>query len=241
MQRSKLALVAGILGALGVFDMALGPALIQLGAISPMMGFQWFFLLGALEAIAGLLLGLGGLYTTRVEAKRSGRGLALLGVCGGLAAFAAIAIGGSSGRGLPPINDISTDLADPPAFASDPSGRGRDMAYPADFAAQVKATPAYEDLQPIRVPRPPERVLADAELTARALGWEVAEPDAAAGTLLASEATKLFRFVDDVVVRVRDDGTGGSVVDVRSKSRDGRGDVGANAARIRKFYAALPR
>ena len=41
------------------------------------------------------------------------------------------------------------------------------------------------------------------------------------------------------LIRVRDDGTGGAVVDVRSKSRDGKGDIGANAARIRRFFAVL--
>jgi uncharacterized protein (DUF1499 family) len=44
--------------------------------------------------------------------------------------------------------------------------------------------------------------------------------------------------VDDIRVRVRPSGEG-SVVDVRSKSRVGRGDVGANAARIRAFEQAL--
>jgi len=40
--------------------------------------------------------------------------------------------------------------------------------------------------------------------------------------------------VDDISVRVRESG-GGAVVDIRSKSRDGKGDMGANAARIRAF------
>ncbi|MBW2399988.1 MAG: DUF1499 domain-containing protein, partial [Deltaproteobacteria bacterium] len=44
--------------------------------------------------------------------------------------------------------------------------------------------------------------------------------------------------VDDIVVRVRRDGAD-SIVDVRSKSRDGRGDMGANAARIRLFRDEL--
>ena len=53
--------------------------------------------------------------------------------------------------------------------------------------------------------------------------------------------TRIFRFVDDVVVRVRPAEGGGAIVDVRSKSRDGRGDLGANAARIRAFAEKLPR
>jgi len=48
----------------------------------------------------------------------------------------------------------------------------------------------------------------------------------------------IFRFVDDVSVRVRPD-TGGAKIDVRSKSRDGKGDIGTNARRIRTFLAKL--
>ena len=48
----------------------------------------------------------------------------------------------------------------------------------------------------------------------------------------------IFGFEDDVAIRVRDVG-GKSVIDMRSKSRDGRGDLGANAARIRAYVSAL--
>ena len=58
------------------------------------------------------------------------------------------------------------------------------------------------------------------------------------GELEATSTSRLFRFVDDVVVRVRSDGAG-SRVDVRSKSRDGKGDFGVNAERIRAFRARL--
>jgi len=64
------------------------------------------------------------------------------------------------------------------------------------------------------------------------------EVDAAGGRLEAYDVTSIFGFVDDVVVRVRP-AEGGSVVDVRSRSRDGKGDVGANAARIRAFRAEI--
>jgi hypothetical protein len=138
------------------------------------------------------------------------------------------------GAGLPPINDITTDRAAPPAFAADPAGVGRDMSYPAEFAAGEGRLP---DLAPIRV---------TATRQALASPWR---PRASAGRIVvtrrrhlsARETTKIFRFVDDVVVRVRADASGGATVDVRSKSRDGRGDLGANAARIRRFAEKLPR
>ncbi len=54
----------------------------------------------------------------------------------------------------------------------------------------------------------------------------------------ATDTSRMFRFVDDIAVRIRPDGTG-SRVDVRSKSREGKGDLGVNAARIRRLRDAL--
>jgi uncharacterized protein (DUF1499 family) len=194
-----LAVTSGFLGALGVFDAALGPILIHLGAVSPLwLGF--------------------------------GCGAVLVGT---------LAVSAQPGAGLPPINDITTNLGDPPAFSSDPAGLGRDMSYPSEFVPQVEA--AYPDLAPLVVSSEPAQALALAEQTARGLGWEVVEADPESGTLLARQTTKIFRFVDDIVVRVRPGEGGGAVIDVRSKSRDGRGDLGANATRIRAFTSAIPR
>ena len=73
---------------------------------------------------------------------------------------------------------------------------------------------------------------------AEALGWKLTVQDRATGTFEAVDVTSVFGFIDDIAVRVREDG-GEAVVDVRSKSRDGKGDMGANAARIRAFRDAL--
>ena len=54
------------------------------------------------------------------------------------------------------------------------------------------------------------------------------------GRIEASDTTFWFGFIDDVVIRIEPDGNG-STLDIRSKSRVGRSDVGANAARIRAF------
>ena len=55
---------------------------------------------------------------------------------------------------------------------------------------------------------------------------------------LAADTTFWFGFKDDVVVRVQPQDKG-CRVDVRSLSRVGGGDIGANAARVRKYLAAL--
>jgi uncharacterized protein (DUF1499 family) len=62
--------------------------------------------------------------------------------------------------------------------------------------------------------------------------------DTAAGRIEAVDTTFWFGFQDDIVIRIRGEAAG-TRVDVRSKSRVGRGDLGANARRIRGFLEAL--
>src|SRR5205085_11365362 len=96
------------------------------------------------------------------------------------------------------------------------------------------------DLHPARLAVPP----ADAYARARALAermpaWTITEADPAAGAIEAIATTRLFGFHDDIAIPVRPDGAQGSRVDLRSESRDGQGDMGTNAARIRAFVGQL--
>jgi len=50
----------------------------------------------------------------------------------------------------------------------------------------------------------------------------------------ATDTTLMFGFKDDIVVRITPQ-DGGSVVDVRSLSRVGGSDFGANAKRVRAY------
>ena len=70
------------------------------------------------------------------------------------------------------------------------------------------------------------------------MGWEVVDADVGTGVIEATDTTLWFGFKDDVVIRITPT-TAGSRIDMRSLSRVGRSDVGANAARIRKFFAKL--
>lgn len=243
MRRSWLAVAAGALGALALFDALLGPVLVHLGAVSPLFAFQWMFLISLLEGLLGLLLGLGALHRTRASAGRTGRGLAWTGVLGGAAVLAVAAGWILATRDVPPIHDVTTRPGDPPAFVVLAEVEGHDDAgapYPERNAALQRE--AYPELAPIELREaPPAEAFERAREAARALGWEIVAADPEAGRLEATDTSLFFRFVDDVVVRVRPAPGGGSVVDVRSKSRDGRGDLGANAARIRAFVEALPR
>ena len=71
------------------------------------------------------------------------------------------------------------------------------------------------------------------------MGLTVTWRDPSAGLLEAMATSRLFGFHDDVAIRVRREADGTSRVDVRSKSRDGQGDLGVNAARIRTFVGAI--
>ena len=170
------------------------------------------------------------------------RGISVLALFAGLAALA-VPIGFRRiASGVPAIHDISTDTQDPPAFRAVLPHRAKTSNPPEYDGPEVaqKQQQAYPDLRPLVLPDPPARVFERAVAAARGLGWEVVDvsPNAAEGRIEATDTTFWFGFKDDVVVRVRPEGTG-TRVDVRSKSRVGRSDVGANARRIRRFLEKL--
>ena len=83
-----------------------------------------------------------------------------------------------------------------------------------------------------------EATYSKALAAAEAVGWEIVKSDPKAGRIEAVATTFWFGFKDDVVVRVTPAGSG-SRVDVRSKSRVGRGDSGTNARRIQAYFERL--
>ena len=106
----------------------------------------------------------------------------------------------------------------------------------AEVAAKQRAS--YPEIAPAELSLPPDRAFDRALAAAHAMGWEVVLSDPAGGRIEATDTTFWFGFKDDVVVRVIPQPTG-SRVDVRSLSRVGGGDIGANAARIRAYLAKL--
>ncbi|MDO8292442.1 MAG: DUF1499 domain-containing protein [Gallionella sp.] len=99
-------------------------------------------------------------------------------------------------------------------------------------------TPEYADLRPQQFKQPYERVFDAALATTQALGWEVTARDRDQGEIRAVATTRVFRFKDDVTITIGREGEG-VVVNVRSHSRIGKGDLGTNARRIRQFQAEL--
>ena len=140
---------------------------------------------------------------------------------------------------LPRIHDISTDTTAPPQFVAVlPLRQGveNSTVYLSETAAQQQK--GYPDIGPAMIDAPPAQVLQRAERAARALGWEIVAVNAVELRIEATDTTLLFGFKDDVVIRVAPF-DGGSRVDIRSLSRVGRSDFGANAKRIRLFVQQL--
>lgn len=143
-------------------------------------------------------------------------------------------------RDKPPINDITTDMENPPQFvAAIPRRAGSPVTttYPGSETATSQQR-AYPDLRPLMLPVPPAAAFDRALAAAKGSGWEIVASDAASGRIEATATTPWFGFHDDIVVRVAA-APSGSRVDVRSLSRVGRGDRGVNAARIRDYLAKV--
>ena len=143
-----------------------------------------------------------------------------------------------TGRGdYPPIHDISTDLDTPPEFVMGSQQRGEDsnsLALDEEVMAQQKA--AYPDLQTLVISAPIEEAFARAAATAENMGWEIYHQDLDQGIIEAVDTTSIMGFKDDVVIRLRTNAKG-TLLDLRSVSRVGVSDLGANASRIRAFLA----
>jgi uncharacterized protein (DUF1499 family) len=139
-------------------------------------------------------------------------------------------------QSLPFIHDISTDLEQPPEFVDVVPLRAdapNPVAHPGEETA-AQQRQGYPDIRPLELDLAPEQAFDRALATAREQGWEIVAAVPEEGRIEATATTFWFGFKDDVVVRITPAGTG-SRLDIRSKSRVGRSDVGANAARIRAF------
>jgi uncharacterized protein (DUF1499 family) len=198
-------------------------------------GFQlmrWAAYLGILAAV----LGIAALALTR------GRGRVIAGVAlllGALAWFLPWNMRRGAGR-YPPIHDVTTDTRNPPVFVAVAPLRAdapNPMEYEGDSIAAQQAQ-AYPDIRPLMMAMPVDSAYSLAVRTVREMGWELVDQSRRDGRIEATATTPWFGFKDDVVIRVSS-ASGISRVDVRSVSRVGRGDVGANAKRIRAYLQRL--
>jgi uncharacterized protein (DUF1499 family) len=166
-------------------------------------------------------------------------------------AILALAAGGFTGyvpwhyralaRSVPPIDDITTDTDNPPAFIAVVKLREAEDGNPSTYTSAETAAlqkRGYPDLAPLSLALAPEKAFPLALATAKKMSWTIVATDPTTRRIEASEQSFWMGFTDDIVVRVAEAGSG-SRIDVRSASRHGRSDLGVNAARIRTYLAAL--
>jgi uncharacterized protein (DUF1499 family) len=147
---------------------------------------------------------------------------------------------------LPVLNDVSTDLVDPPQFSRSTTALGaRNQRTPELPLPQVRQEQrlAYPSVQPILLDLEADETY---QLVLRAIaarGWKVVEQTSPGGRIGVGHIDAIDRslvmgFPDDVTIRMRPL-AGQTRVDVRSVSRVGRHDYGANAQRILRFAAEV--
>lgn len=195
---------------------------------------------GAYVGVTGIVLGLSGLVLTLIHKRSRGASLAVIAL---LISFSTVAVPLQQlrmARSLPPIHDITTDTESPPEFQAILSLR-RDASNPSayggtDIARQQRE--AYPDIRPLSVAQPSARVFQGALAITHDRDWKIVAANSDRGRIEAVATTLWFGFKDDVVIRLTTQGDM-TRVDMRSVSRVGRSDVGANARRIREFLSDL--
>jgi hypothetical protein len=245
-----LMLIAG----LGIGGLALASSLgVWFGLWNFGRGFE---LLGIANSYGDLIAIVGAVVTVAVFAlaKWVGvgnatqlTGLALVGtLSAALAYYVPESFRPPEGADIPGIHDISTDTVNPPEYVAILPLRA-DAPNTTVYGGSPRMTPellaaeqtrAYPDLKTVRLDEPPDVVFARALAAVEQLGWELVDQDPATGRIEATDTTFWFRFKDDIVIRIQPSGQG-SIIDARSLSRVGVGDVGTNARRLRAFFAAL--
>lgn len=211
----------------------------------------------------GLVVALIALIACLVRAPRRGWAVALVALLVPVLGVGYLASVRARGAAIPPIHDIATNIIDPPIHSArvlaERQAQGANPVNALD--AKMSTLPAYQGprfaalgaqtlgqvgqaaypaVRSLTVSATPAATEAAAKAQADAEGWTLAPGAPGGGVIEATAETFWFGFKDDVAVRIRPAAGGsGSVVDVRSTSRVGLSDLGANAARIEAYLAGL--
>lgn len=145
---------------------------------------------------------------------------------------------------LPQLNDVQTSPGDPLQFTASAGQRPSDanpLAAPDTEQAKLQAA-SYSDIGPMYIERSAPAVFTLVNEAVNRLGWTVlvneSPGESGVGRIEGTDVTMIMGFTDDVVVRVKGNDAH-ALVDIRSASRYGLHDLGANADRVRAFYGEV--
>jgi uncharacterized protein (DUF1499 family) len=195
---------------------------------------------GASLALAGLAILLAfAAFVVIWRQGYAGLGRALLAFFVGLALLAYPGYLGVRALTRPAIFDVSTDTTNPPRFDALARQRPRGRVdYPGAAVAALQRS-GYPDIAPADFDVPTRMAFDAALAVVTKRKWAIGDaraplPARRDGVIEATARSPIMGFRDDVVIRITPISQG-SRVDVRSASRVGTHDLGANASRIRSL------
>jgi uncharacterized protein (DUF1499 family) len=236
---SKLAMWSRRLALFAIAVVLLVIVIVNLGFLDPLPAIAT--LAGSLFfALVAMVLAFGAFVAIWRQGLR-GLGLAVTALGVGLVMLAYPAYLGVLFYRLPAVNDITTDAVEPPRFEAIARLRPRGanpVGYPGAAALQLQRA-AYPDIEPLLVSVPPLEAYDAALAVITKRKWRIVDarqpqPGRREGRIEAVARTPLMGFRDDIVVRVRS-AEDGARIDMRSASRYGVHDFGANASRLRSL------
>jgi uncharacterized protein (DUF1499 family) len=144
---------------------------------------------------------------------------------------------------LPRLNDVETTPRQPMQFSQLAAQRPADAnrIVEPDLATAEIQEKAYPDLRPMELERSATETFDIVHEAVKRIGWTIVlnePPGEQPGRIEATDRTMIMGFTDDALIRVTGDDTR-AFIDVRSVSRYGMHDLGANADRIRALFAEV--
>ena len=205
---------------MGLYDFRGGFAILQVTLLLSITVF-----------VLGVIIGFVHRHSNKASAKA-----ALMGVVLSLIPLAILGNQIRIAKSVPYSHHVSTDVINPPAFNKIVALRGADanpLAYDASVLAEQQQN-AYPKVTTLATSESVTQAYQKALTIAQEMGWEIVHQDSEAGMIEATETTWLWQFKDDIVIRIADQ-NGRTAIDLRSISRVGDSDLGANAQRIEAF------
>ncbi len=234
---AKAILVGAVVGLIALPVGALGARF----GIWPFMGGFMLLAVGVVLATIAFFLGIIAAVYSNSRGLLADRRSCLVGVAISVVILGLMGNQFMMASGVPPIHNISTDTQDPPQFDKVVALRDASGSNPLEYDASILAEQqraAYPFVKPLVTRESAATMFTRAVNAVESMGLELVSADERAGRIEATDTTFWFGFKDDVVIRVRPEGSG-SVVDVRSVSRVGQSDLGKNAQRIGAILDAL--
>ncbi len=222
------------LGSVGLFVLS---AIMLRAAVTDYKLPVLIILIASLLALVALLLSLGALVFGQISQLNVPR--SLIAVVLSAAVFVPVFLAGRALEGMPMINDIMTDINNPPQFEVVPTQR---KAFDNSLELSEKRLALHEkhygDLAPLILEGTPDGHFDKVLALIKARGWKIVAENRSEGIVEATDTTVLFGFKDDVVIRLTAENRA-TRIDMRSASRQGQSDYRVNANRIEAFMADL--